>query len=399
LEIAGSLAEGDIACRTRDAMNYVYLFAAIVSEVIATSALKAAEGFSRFWPSVIVIVGYGLAFYCLSLTMRTIPIGVAYAIWSGVGIVLIALVGLLFYRQPLDPPALIGMALILAGVLIINVFSRTAGHLSKNARHPAGASETDDRSSGPIALVSAIAAEVGEVALVFLLARVLVERVRDAGIARIGRTRIGRFIGPSETGRRRHIAQGVVLTAEGMGQGIGDHHAARDTRRRRESGPEEPAPATALHHAAAPGTGRAAHHATLGSAVMLLGRMGLTPRRRLADRRRVVGRSRWARCAAAEDAGQETALLGLAAGVIDLGPQLLVLGLEIGQGLLLNEDRLRQGIGRIGLLAQLLGDEALGLRIPRLVRHLLQASEDIADDLAFLIVHGMPPSIDRWRRM
>jgi small multidrug resistance pump len=109
-------------------MNYVYLFAAIVSEVIATSALKAAEGFSRFWPSVIVIVGYGLAFYCLSLTMRTIPIGVAYAIWSGVGIVLIALVGLLFYRQPLDAPALIGMALILAGVLIINVFSRTAGH-------------------------------------------------------------------------------------------------------------------------------------------------------------------------------------------------------------------------------------------------------------------------------
>jgi small multidrug resistance pump len=109
-------------------MNYVYLFAAIVSEVIATSALKAAEGFSRFWPSVIVIVGYGLAFYCLSLTMRTIPIGVAYAIWSGVGIVLIALVGLLLYRQPLDAPALIGMALILAGVLIINVFSKTAGH-------------------------------------------------------------------------------------------------------------------------------------------------------------------------------------------------------------------------------------------------------------------------------
>jgi small multidrug resistance pump len=109
-------------------MNYVYLFAAIVSEVIATSALKAAEGFSRFWPSVIVIVGYGLAFYCLSLTMRTISIGIAYAIWSGVGIVLIALVGLLFYRQPLDAPALIGMAFILAGVLIINVFSRTAGH-------------------------------------------------------------------------------------------------------------------------------------------------------------------------------------------------------------------------------------------------------------------------------
>jgi small multidrug resistance pump len=109
-------------------MNYVYLFAAIMSEVVATSALKAAEGFSRFWPSVIVIVGYGLAFYCLSLTVRTIPIGIAYAIWSGVGIVLISLVGLLLYRQSLDLPVVIGMALILAGVLIINVFSKTAGH-------------------------------------------------------------------------------------------------------------------------------------------------------------------------------------------------------------------------------------------------------------------------------
>lgn len=109
-------------------MNYVYLFAAIVSEVVATSALKAAEGFTRFWPSAVVIVGYGVAFYCLSLTMRTIPIGIAYAIWSGVGIVLIALVGVLVYRQPLDAPALIGMALILAGVLVINLFSTTAGH-------------------------------------------------------------------------------------------------------------------------------------------------------------------------------------------------------------------------------------------------------------------------------
>ncbi|HEV2566258.1 MAG TPA: multidrug efflux SMR transporter [Microvirga sp.] len=109
-------------------MNYVYLFAAIVSEVVATSALKAAEGFTRFWPSAVVIVGYGVAFYCLSLTMRTIPIGIAYAIWSGVGIVLIALVGVLLYRQPLDAPALIGMALILAGVLVINLFSTTAGH-------------------------------------------------------------------------------------------------------------------------------------------------------------------------------------------------------------------------------------------------------------------------------
>ncbi len=109
-------------------MNYAYLFIAIFCEVIATSALKAAEGFTRFWPSVIVLVGYGLAFYCLSLTMRTIPIGIAYAIWSGIGIVLIALSGWLLYRQTLDLPALIGIALILTGVLIINLFSKTAGH-------------------------------------------------------------------------------------------------------------------------------------------------------------------------------------------------------------------------------------------------------------------------------
>ena len=109
-------------------MNYAYLFAAIICEVIATSALKAAEGFTRLWPSLIVLVGYGLAFYCLSLTLRTIPVGIAYAVWSGIGIVLIALVGWVVYRQPLDAPALIGMGLILAGVLTINLFSRTAGH-------------------------------------------------------------------------------------------------------------------------------------------------------------------------------------------------------------------------------------------------------------------------------
>jgi len=120
--------EGSTARWMITTMNYAYLFAAIVSEVVATSALKAAEGFTRFWPSLIVIVGYGIAFYCLSLTARTIPIGIAYAIWSGVGIVLIALAGLFLYRQSLDLPAIIGMALILAGVLVINLFSETAGH-------------------------------------------------------------------------------------------------------------------------------------------------------------------------------------------------------------------------------------------------------------------------------
>ncbi len=109
-------------------MNYMYLLAAIICEVIATSALKATDGFSRFWPSAIVVLGYGLAFYFLSLTLRTIPVGIAYALWSGIGIALIALAGWIIYRQPLDMPALIGMGLILAGVLVINLFSKTASH-------------------------------------------------------------------------------------------------------------------------------------------------------------------------------------------------------------------------------------------------------------------------------
>lgn len=109
-------------------MNYVYLFIAILSEVIATSALKTSEGFTRLWPSVVVVIGYALAFYCLSLTLRTVPVGIAYAIWSGIGIVLVAIAGWVFYRQILDGPALIGIALILIGVLVINLFSRTVGH-------------------------------------------------------------------------------------------------------------------------------------------------------------------------------------------------------------------------------------------------------------------------------
>ena len=109
-------------------MNYVYLFTAILCEVVATSALKAAEGFSRFWPSVIVIVGYGLAFYCLSLTMRSIPIGIAYAIWSGVGVALVSLAGWVIYHQSLDSAALVGIALIVAGVVVLNLFSKAVPH-------------------------------------------------------------------------------------------------------------------------------------------------------------------------------------------------------------------------------------------------------------------------------
>ncbi|UJP05667.1 MAG: multidrug efflux SMR transporter [Nitrosomonas sp.] len=105
--------------------HWLLLAIAIVSEVVATSCLKATEGFTRFWPSVTVVAGYLLAFYLLSLTLKIIPVGIAYAIWSGIGIVLIALSGWLFLQQPLDTPAVIGLSLIVAGVVVINVFSST----------------------------------------------------------------------------------------------------------------------------------------------------------------------------------------------------------------------------------------------------------------------------------
>lgn len=109
-------------------MNHVFLVTAIVFEVIATSALKQTEGFTRLMPSVVTILGYGLAFYFLSLPLRSMSIGIVYAIWSGAGIVLIALIGWFWFRQALDAPALIGMTLILAGVLIINLFSGSVSH-------------------------------------------------------------------------------------------------------------------------------------------------------------------------------------------------------------------------------------------------------------------------------
>jgi len=108
--------------------TYLYLGIAIVAEVAATTALKASEGFTRLLPSIGVVVGYAIAFYGLALTLRTLPVGVAYAIWSGVGIVLVSLLGWLVYRQTLDAAALLGMGLIIAGVLVINLFSTTAGH-------------------------------------------------------------------------------------------------------------------------------------------------------------------------------------------------------------------------------------------------------------------------------
>jgi small multidrug resistance pump len=107
---------------------YLYLGIAILAEVAGTSFLKASTGFTRLWPSVGTIVGYGISFYFLALTLNSIPTGIAYAIWSGVGIILISVIGWMVFGQVLDWPALLGMALIVAGVVVINVFSKTAGH-------------------------------------------------------------------------------------------------------------------------------------------------------------------------------------------------------------------------------------------------------------------------------
>jgi small multidrug resistance pump len=103
--------------------HWLFLGIAIVAEVTATSALKASEGFSRLWPSAVVVLGYGVAFYFLSLTLRTVPVGVAYAIWSGLGVVLVALLSWWLFGQKLDLAALLGMGLIVAGVLVMNLFS------------------------------------------------------------------------------------------------------------------------------------------------------------------------------------------------------------------------------------------------------------------------------------
>jgi small multidrug resistance pump len=107
---------------------YALLAIAIVTEVIATSAMRASEGFSRLLPATVVVIGYGIAFYCLSLTLKTIPVGIVYAVWSGAGIVLITLVALVLYRQVPDVPAIIGLGLIVAGVAVLNMFSKMQAH-------------------------------------------------------------------------------------------------------------------------------------------------------------------------------------------------------------------------------------------------------------------------------
>lgn len=109
-------------------VHYVYLVLAVIAETIGTSALQASQQFTRLWPSLLVIVAYSAAFYLLSLTLKSMPVGIMYAIWSGLGIVLIAAIGFLIFGQELDIPALIGIALILLGIVVIHLFSKTAGH-------------------------------------------------------------------------------------------------------------------------------------------------------------------------------------------------------------------------------------------------------------------------------
>ena len=107
---------------------YGLLAIAIVAEVIATSALRASEGFTRIVPALVVLLGYGISFYCLSLTLRSLPVGIVYAIWSGVGIVLITLVAIVMYRQIPDLAAVAGLSLIVAGVVVLNLFSKMQAH-------------------------------------------------------------------------------------------------------------------------------------------------------------------------------------------------------------------------------------------------------------------------------
>ena len=109
-------------------MPYVYLAIAIIAETFGTSFLKLSEGFTRLWPSLGVAVGYAVSFYFLSLALREIPTGIAYAIWSAVGIVLITAIGWVFFKQRLDAPALIGIGLIVAGVLVMNIWSKSVAH-------------------------------------------------------------------------------------------------------------------------------------------------------------------------------------------------------------------------------------------------------------------------------
>lgn len=109
-------------------MKWIYLVVAIISEVFATSALNESNGFTKFIPAVLTVIGYSVTFYFFSLALREISVGVAYAIWAGIGIVLITIIGYLRFNQKLDVPAIVGIILIAAGVVVINAFSKSISH-------------------------------------------------------------------------------------------------------------------------------------------------------------------------------------------------------------------------------------------------------------------------------
>ncbi|WP_423827736.1 SMR family transporter [Shimia abyssi] len=108
--------------------TYILLLIAVMFETVGTTALQASQQFTRLVPSVIVVIGYAAAFYFMALTLKVLPVGITYAIWSGLGIVLIAIIGYVVFGQRLDLPAMLGMGMILAGILVIHLFSNTAAH-------------------------------------------------------------------------------------------------------------------------------------------------------------------------------------------------------------------------------------------------------------------------------
>lgn len=109
-------------------VHYIYLLLAVVAETVGTAALQASQQFTRFWPAVIVVIGYAISFYLMGLTLKYMQVGIVYAIWSGLGIVLISIIGFFAFGQKQDIPALLGMAMIVGGILVIHLFSKTSGH-------------------------------------------------------------------------------------------------------------------------------------------------------------------------------------------------------------------------------------------------------------------------------
>ncbi|KMQ68918.1 multidrug transporter [Chryseobacterium sp. FH2] len=107
--------------------SYLFLVLAIIFEIIATTFLKKSDQFTKLWPSIFTVLGYIAAFYCLSLALRQIPVGIAYAVWSGVGIIFITIIGIVVFKQTPDLPAIVGISLIVVGVIVINLFSKMGG--------------------------------------------------------------------------------------------------------------------------------------------------------------------------------------------------------------------------------------------------------------------------------